>query len=66
MPMGTRHRVTGRLLNSARGLVIEVDGGGEWELDAGRSARNLLGLRVTVDGVRSGFNRLDVERIVKE
>lgn len=63
MPMGTRHRVTGLLLDSRRGLIIEVDGGGVYALDADRSAREYLGLRVTVEGVRSGFDRLDVDWI---
>ena len=63
MPMGTRHRVTGLLLDSRRGLIIEVDGGGVYALDADRSARKYLGLRVTVEGVRSGFDRLDVDWI---
>lgn len=63
MPMGTRHRVTGLLLDSRRGLIIEVDGGGVYALDAYRSARKFLGQRVTVEGVRSGFDLLDVEWI---
>lgn len=28
MPMGTRHHLTGRLMQEPRGLVLEVDGGG--------------------------------------
>ncbi len=63
MPMGSRHRLTGLLLNSARGLILEVDGGGVYVLDMDRGARDLLGRRVIVDGVRSGFDRLDVDRI---
>lgn len=51
------------LLNSARGLVLEVEGGGVYALDADREAEKLLGQRVTVEGVRSGFDRLDVEWI---
>lgn len=63
MPMGSRHCVTGMLMQSARGLVVEVDGGGTYALDAPGSARKLLGQRVTVEGTRSGFDRLDVDRI---
>jgi hypothetical protein len=63
MPRGTRHRVTGLLLNAARGLIVEVDGGGVWALDADSDARKLVGRRVTVEGIRSGFDRLDVEWI---
>jgi hypothetical protein len=63
MPMGSRHRVTGRLLSSQRGLVIEVEGGGVYALSADPGARTLLGQRVVVEGVRVGFDRLDVEWI---
>jgi len=63
MPMGTRHQVTGVLLQSGHGLVIEVDGGGQWILDADHRAPKLLGHRVIVEGVRSGFNMLDVDSI---
>ena len=63
MPPGTRHRVSGRLTNSSRGMLLEVDGGGVWALDVDEIARNLLGRRVTVEGVRRGFDRLEVEWI---
>jgi hypothetical protein len=63
MPKGTRHRVTGLLSDSRRGLILEVDGGGVYALDAEPGARRLLGQKVTVEGVRSGFDRLDVEWI---
>ena len=63
MPMGTRHRVTGVLLEARRGLVLKMDGGGIYALDAEVSARALLGRCVTVEGVRSGFDRLDVRWI---
>ena len=60
MPIGSRHRVTGLLLEVRRGLVLELDDGGVYALDAEPAARELLGRRVTVEGVRSGFDRLDV------
>lgn len=63
MPMGTRHRVSGILLKAQRGLILEVEGGGTWLLDTDRKATALVGLRVTVEGVRSGFDRLDVDWI---
>jgi hypothetical protein len=63
MPMGTRHRLTGLLLESARGLILELDDGGVYALDTDHKARKLLGHRVIVEGVRSGFDRLDVEWI---
>jgi hypothetical protein len=43
--------------------VLKVDDGGIYALDVDRSARKLLGQRVTVEGVRSGFDRLDVDWI---
>lgn len=63
MPMGTRHRLEGLLLNSKRGLVLQVDDGGGWALDHDRHAIKLVGLRVIVEGTRSGFDRIDVEWI---
>ena len=61
--MGSRHRVTGRLMQSRRGLVLEVEDGGVYALDMDRPATELLGQWVTVEGTRSGFDRLDVEWI---
>jgi hypothetical protein len=63
MPKGTRHRVSGWLRRSERGLILQVDGGGVWALDAGNEALKFIDLRVTVEGVRSGFDRLDVDWI---
>lgn len=50
-------------MESRRGLVLEMDDGGYYELDAGGAARRLLGMRVTLEGTRSGFNLIDVDRI---
>lgn len=50
-------------MDSARGLVLEIDDGGVWALNAGASARKLLGQRVTLEGTRSGFDRLEVDWI---
>lgn len=63
MPRGTRHIVTGILRPGRWGYSLEVDGSGTWQLDVRRSARKLLGERVTVEGIRSGFDLLDVERL---
>lgn len=63
MPMGKRYRVKGVLLESLRGPVLEVDGGGTWLLDTATSTQALIGQRVTVEGVRSSFDRLDVDWI---
>jgi hypothetical protein len=61
--MGTRHRLTGVLMRSPRGLVLSVEGGGTYALDAPSRALRLIGRRVVVEAVRSGFDRIDVERI---
>lgn len=63
MPMGTRHRLTGLLLQSPRGYLLRMDDGGTWALDLNRSAKGMLGQRVTIEGVRSGFDRIDVDWI---
>lgn len=43
--------------------MLQMDDGGEFALDTERSARKFLGLRVTIEGTRSGFDLIDVERI---
>ena len=63
MPMGSRHRLEGLLLNSKRGLVLQMNDGGVWTLDHDRNAAKLVGLRVIVEGTRSGFDRIDVDWI---
>lgn len=63
MPMGTRHCETGVLRLAPRGYELHVDDGGVWALDASWRARKLVGRRVAVKGVRSGFDRLDVNHI---
>lgn len=63
MPRGTRHIVTGILRPGRWGYSLEVDGGGIWQLDVRRSVRKLMSQRVTVEGIRSGFDLLDVDRI---
>lgn len=63
MPRGTAHTLTGILLENGLYPILRVDGGGEWRLDIGRRHRSLLGLRVRVNGTRSGFDMLDVDRI---
>ena len=63
MPRGTRHRLTGLLRPGKLGPVLQIDDGGEWQLDCDRHYAHLLGSRVVVDGVRSDFDLLSVERI---
>ena len=54
---------TGLLRTRRWGYVLETDAGGMWQLDMPGSARRYLGMRVTVEGRRSGFDLLDVHRI---
>lgn len=65
MPRGTRHMLTGTLFLARRGFELHMDGGGVWALDvpSWRRARRFLGQRVTVEGTRSGFDLLDINRM---
>ena len=63
MPKGTWHVETGLLRARQWGYALETDDGGMWQLDAPGSARRYLGMRVMVEGRRSGFDLLDVYRI---
>lgn len=63
MPTGSRHRLVGLLLSSARGPLLQLDDGGAYALDLDDEVRNLIGRRVVVEGIRSGFDRLDVHWI---
>lgn len=63
MPRGVRHIETGILRPGRWGYSLETDSGGVWQLDVARSARRYLGQRVTVEGIRSGFDLLDVHRV---
>lgn len=65
MPRGTRHTITGTLLPGIGHLFfLEVVGGGSWQLDMSRRHERLIGHLLTVEGTRSGFDLLDVTRIV--
>ncbi|MGC4252655.1 MAG: DUF5818 domain-containing protein [Sphingobium sp.] len=63
MPRGARHVETGILRPGRWGYSLEMDGGGVWQLDIGGSARRYLGQRVTIEGIRSGFDLIDVHHI---
>jgi hypothetical protein len=47
-------------MTSARGLVLSLADGCVWALDTDATAKRFLGQRVIVEGVRSGFDRIDV------
>jgi Protein of unknown function (DUF5818) len=65
MSRGTRHTLTGTLRWTRFGYALEMDGGGMWRLDVswGWKARRCVDQRVTIEGVRSGFDLLDVNRV---
>lgn len=66
MPRGTRHTLTGTLGWDERNRihVLNVEGGGYWFVDMPGRTRHLIGRKVAVEGVRSGFNLLDVHRLL--
>ena len=63
VPAGTSHEIEGLLLERNGELVLDVQGGAAWRLDAGWRARRLLGRRVRVMGTRDGFDLLAVKTI---
>lgn len=63
MPRGTPCTVEGLLAVGRAGLLaLRTDHGGTWEIDGPSRLRRLVGRRVQVNGFRSGFDMLDVER----
>ncbi len=66
MPIGKLCSEEGLLLQRrGQELILQRDDGGFWILEIDPPAEQLLGSRVRVEGVRSGFNALEVSRIVK-
>ena len=65
MGRGTRYRIDGILMTARRGFVLRVDDGGEWALDVDGRALKFVGCRVEIEGVRSGYDLIDVDRIEK-
>ncbi|WP_031295506.1 DUF5818 domain-containing protein [Sphingobium ummariense] len=63
MPRGTRHELTGVLLDDGFYPVLRVRDGGEWRLDMSQRYRHLLGRQVRVVGIRDDFDLLAVEEI---
>lgn len=61
MPRGTQHPLTGILRWTRLGYKLEI----VWRLDIGRKcrARRDIGQRVIVEGIRSGFDLLDVRKL---
>lgn len=66
MALGTRHIATGRLsMIDLSTYAMELDGGGVWRLDMGLNGdwHPLLEKRVTVEGIRTDFDVLQVKRL---
>lgn len=64
VPVGNRIRVQGTLGRSARGLVVtDATGMPLWNLNFDRDCPMSPGTPIIVEGVRSGFDRIDVEWI---
>lgn len=58
-----RKRLSGVLGHSARGLNVLTDAGDIWVLDREDVDPDLIGSRVTVEGVQAGLDRLRIEWI---
>lgn len=63
MPLGTLHTIEGMIRLGKRYYVLEVHDGGEWQLEDDRRLPKHVDASVVVEGVRTGFNRLEVVRI---
>lgn len=58
-----RMRVSGVLNQGGRGLNILTDAGDLWVIDRDDVDPDLLGRRVTAEGIQAGYDRLTVEWI---
>jgi len=58
-----RKRVSGVLNEGSRGLNIVTDAGDLWVIDRDEVDPDLIGCRVTAEGVQAGYDRLQVEWI---
>jgi len=65
MPRGTHQELEGLLAWEGHDLALFPDEGGRWRLDARRGLEKLVGLRVRIAGVRSGFDFIAVQRFEK-
>ncbi len=66
MPLGTLHTVEGVIRRQPKRIAIEVSGGGTWELEPSRLITRHIDQAVILEGVRTGFDRLEVVRIKRE
>lgn len=63
MPLGTTHAPEGLLLIERGALVLRLDGGGRWRLTADADVYQRVGQRVRIEGVRTGFDLLEVRSV---
>ena len=56
-----RKRVSGVLQHGGRGMNILTDAGDLWVIDRDDIDPDLIGRRVTAEGIQAGFDRLNVE-----
>jgi hypothetical protein len=63
MPRGVPLDLEGLLLEDKGQLFLRMDDGGHWRVEAGWSARKLLGRRVRVTGTRDGFDLVAARRV---
>jgi hypothetical protein len=63
MPLGTTHTAEGLLLRVRGTLVLQLDGGGRWRLAADADVYERVGRRVRIEGVRRGFDLLEVRSV---
>jgi hypothetical protein len=63
MPLGVAVDEMGLVLRDGPRIILRVDDGGEWQLDLRSNHGQPFGRRVRVQGKRSGFNLIDVDRL---
>lgn len=63
MPIGSHHDETGILVRDGDLLYLQRDAGGHWEIDASDKIATMLGRRVRVVGMRTGFDRLSAKQV---
>ena len=63
MPLGSTHSDTGLLLQDGPTATLQRSDGGVWRLSLDPADCILLGQRVRLEGVRIGFDLLDVVKI---
>ncbi|MDB5713584.1 MAG: hypothetical protein JWO15_981 [Sphingomonadales bacterium] len=63
MPIGTNRRLEGMLEQVERGFTLLTDQGDVWLLGTESDATAMIGQRIKIEGIRTGFDRIEVEWI---